>query len=150
MPSAEIVGLDKLAEALKALVDRPRKDFRKAVRVGSNIIRKEMRAQAPKGETKKLSRSIRYKIKAKGDEVVSRIAPKKFTARFAEKGTRPRTIKTKNARVLSDGSTIYGTEVQHPGARSQPFIRSSHDASKGEAQAAMADVLKQSIKEAIR
>lgn len=150
MADMKIEGLDTLAAALKVLKDRPRKDYKKAVRKGSNVVRKEMRRQTPKGKTKKLSRSIRYKIKVKGDEVTSRIAPRKFTARFFEKGVRPHVIRVKNKKVLSDGENIFGKTVQHPGVRAQPFIESSLDASREDAQAAMKEVLKQAIREAIK
>jgi HK97 gp10 family phage protein len=48
-----------------------------------------------------------------------------------EFGTRPHVITVKNARVLSDGKTVFGTRVNHPGTQAQPFMRPAWDQNKG-------------------
>ena len=43
-------------------------------------------------------------------------------AHLIEKGTRPHRIKATNARVLSDGATVFGRAVKHPGTKAQSFL----------------------------
>jgi len=46
-----------------------------------------------------------------------------FALRFLEGGTSPHTIKPKHKKVLSDGNTIFGKLVMHPGHRAMPSLR---------------------------
>jgi hypothetical protein len=48
-----------------------------------------------------------------------------------EWGTGPHIIRAKNAKVLTDGKSFFGKEVNHPGTTAQPFMRPSIDFVKG-------------------
>ena len=48
-------------------------------------------------------------------------------APHVEFGTQPHIITVKSARVLSDGSQIFGVKVNHPGTPAQPFMRPAMD-----------------------
>ena len=48
-------------------------------------------------------------------------------APHVEFGTRPHVIKVKNAKILSDGVSFFGKEVNHPGTAAQPFLRPAAD-----------------------
>lgn len=147
--------LNQLAQIVGDLQEKPRRAYRRAVSAGSSVVRKEMRARAPK-RTGKLSRSFRFFIKPEGDGVVSHIGPGtleyKLRALFIEKGTKARTTKIRglkyfdSAKVLSDGKTIYGTRANHPGTPPRPFIQPAFEASKSAAKQEMARVLAEVIK----
>lgn len=43
--------------------------------------------------------------------------------KYVEFGTAPHEIRVRNKKALSDGKTIFGKKVNHPGTSPQPFIR---------------------------
>lgn len=43
-------------------------------------------------------------------------------ADYVIKGTRPHEIRVRNARVLTDGNTIFGVKVNHPGTQPNNFL----------------------------
>lgn len=55
------------------------------------------------------------------------IGTNKEHAPYVEFGTRPHVITIKNAKALSDGKTIFGVRVNHPGTKAQPFMRPAMD-----------------------
>jgi HK97 gp10 family phage protein len=65
------------------------------------------------------------------------VSTNKEHASHVEFGTRPHTITVKTARVLSDGKTIFGKRVQHPGTQAQPFMRPAVDRNKTNADRIM-------------
>jgi len=48
-------------------------------------------------------------------------------AEYLEFGTEPHEISVNSAEVLSDGSQIFGTTVQHPGTRAVRFMRNGRE-----------------------
>ena len=48
-----------------------------------------------------------------------------------EFGIRPHVITIKTKRVLSDGKQVFGTKVNHPGTKAQPFMRPAVDSTWG-------------------
>ena len=44
-------------------------------------------------------------------------------ARFLEHGTAPHVIRVKDAKVLTDGTSFFGVEVQHPGTKPLWILR---------------------------
>jgi HK97 gp10 family phage protein len=64
-------------------------------------------------------------------------------AHLVEKGTRAHGIKATNAKVLSDGATVFGRAVKHPGTKAQSFlakaVRSSGAAAQGKVIAKLKD-----------
>lgn len=78
-------------------------------------------------DTGSLKNSIRFEVKDNGDIEFYM----NDYAQHVEYGTIPHKIRVKNKKVLSDGKTIFGKEVNHPGTQAQPFIRPSlHQLSK--------------------
>ena len=139
-------GLNQLVQALKEQKGRIIKDAKKAVRMGANIIRKEMRAKAP-AKTRYLRKSIQIKIDGRGGQVIAKIGPssKAYWARFIEYGASPHAIRIKRKQILSDGTNVFGREVAHPGVRPKPFIRPAFDTKVEEAKQAIADQLRQAL-----
>lgn len=43
-------------------------------------------------------------------------------AKYLQNGTSAHIIKTRSASILSDGSTVFGKQVQHPGIKARPFL----------------------------
>jgi HK97 gp10 family phage protein len=65
------------------------------------------------------------------------VTTNKEHAPHVEFGTRPHTIAVKFARVLSNGKDVFGTIVNHPGTRAQPFMRPALDQNVNNASAIM-------------
>ena len=62
-----------------------------------------------------------------------------------EYGTKPHTIRAKNAMVLTDGKTFFGKQVQHPGTQPKSFLRAAYDARKKYTKEIMAHHYKKAI-----
>lgn len=93
--------------------------------VGNDLV-KLMSRRAPV-DTGVLKNSIRHEVDEEGNINIYMTD----YARHVEYGTKPHVIRIKNKKALSDGKTIFGTKVNHPGTRAQPFIRPSlHQLSK--------------------
>jgi len=71
-------------------------------------------------------------------------------APHVEYGTRPHIITVRNAKVLSDGQTIFGKTVRHPGTAPQPFLRTGLDENKEKIQKKIRETLKAAIEGATR
>lgn len=81
-----------------------------------------------------LKNSIDYSIN--GDEITFSMAEH---GAYIEFGTPPHVIEIKNKKVLSDGKQFFGTKVNHPGTRPQPFIRTTF-------QTKMPDIMAKNLK----
>lgn len=68
-----------------------------------------------------------HEIEKPSDENEVRVGTALDYAWAVEFGTVTHDIVAKNARVLSDMKTIYGTRVHHPGTDAQPFLRPTID-----------------------
>jgi len=136
--------LKELNRKLLRLPDRiERNIMSSAVRAGANVIKERAvrnlgakkrdilvrRSRAPKGTTK-------YKIGPSSD---------KFYLAFKELGTAPHTIRAKDKKVLSDGSTFFGKEIFHPGQKREPFLRPALDEGARAAVEAMAQRIRQRL-----
>jgi HK97 gp10 family phage protein len=51
----------------------------------------------------------------------------RFYVHLVEFGSAPHTIKSKNKRVLSNGTEVFGKVVKHPGTAAKPFMRPALD-----------------------
>lgn len=138
----EITGLRELNKALTKLPERiERNIMSSAVRAGANEIKKAAvtnlggkksdivvkKSRAPKGTTQ-------YKIGINAD---------KWYLQFKEFGTKPHVIKSK--KLMSDGSTVFGRVVDHPGQAAKPFLRPAFDENTRKAINAMAKKIKQRL-----
>lgn len=133
----QISGLKELNAKLKKMASRDANRItRRGISKMAQIIRKEMRAQAPR-ETGDLRKNIAYKIfrDSRGcfrGKVGPR--PKAFYARFIEFGTAAHMIPRKDTKgrpqkKLKIGNRVL-TSVTHPGIRPKPFLRPAFEASK--------------------
>jgi phage gpG-like protein len=71
-------------------------------------------------DTGHLSESITYEI-VSWDEAI--VGTDMDYAASVEFGSQPHTIRTRNAKVLTDGKKVFGTVVHHPGTPAQPYLR---------------------------
>lgn len=138
-------GLKELNKALKQLDGKlATKINRRAIAKGAQVIRKEMRAQAPRGKGKgKLHKELRYRIEKAKSYVgfIAWVGPTKkaFYARFLEYGTAAHDIpapmvggrknRRKNNVTVSFGGAVF-SRVHHPGQRPQPFLRPAYMSSR--------------------
>jgi HK97 gp10 family phage protein len=74
-------------------------------------------------DTGALRGSITYKVSANDGKVGTNVE----YAPHIEFGTKAHTISVKSAKVLSDGKSIFGKTVKHPGTSAQPFLRPALD-----------------------
>lgn len=82
-----------------------------------------------KVDTGHLRRSITYEVDKNKKQAT--IGTNVHYALHLEYGTKPHTIKVKNAKVLADKKgNVFGKSVKHPGTRAQPFLRPALDNNK--------------------
>lgn len=153
--SLKLDGLADLNKRLKKLGGKvANKVSRDAVREGAKVVRKEMRAGAPKGETGNLRKSIRYRIRGRKGNFRARIGvtSKIYYAWFLEYGTAAHTVPGKskggnrsNAKVLIDGKVF--SKANHPGIRPNPFMRRAWDRSQRRTEQAIKSTLWKRIRE---
>ena len=93
----------------------------KGVEAGCQEVERRAKANCPVGDVAGggLKNSITREVKG----TRGRVYTDKEYARHVEFGTRPHIIKVKNAKVLSDGSKIFGKTVKHPGFKGRFFMR---------------------------
>jgi len=75
-------------------------------------------------KTGDLEKSIDHVISNNGK--TGTIGSDSIISKYIEFGTSPHKIRIKNAKVLSDGVDIFGTEVNHPGYKGNPALRRSY------------------------
>ena len=99
--SLKLDGLKEINKKFTALGQKVvNKVSRDALREGAKVMRKEMRAAAPKGDSGRLRRSIKYKIKGKKGNFRARVGIIKgkdkkqhaYYAYFVEYGTKEHRI----------------------------------------------------------
>lgn len=135
----------KHIDALKALdPDELKKFFSSALRSAGRPIATEMQKLAPVGETGELSRSITVRVynvantHSRNGKVHARvrIGPSarrgKIGGRYAhlvELGTKggKRITRKREFNIFGEGKVIATREIDHPGQRPQPFIRTAFD-----------------------
>lgn len=100
-----VEGLNKLMKDIAKLEKMPQSQITKGARRGANVILKEARAEAPKGETKQLSKGIRLKAER------SRRGKKVFQITFK---ANPEFVK-----VTKDGTRYFYPASQEYGFRTR-------------------------------
>lgn len=140
MANENISGGRELDAALASLSVKIEKNIlRSALRAGGNEYKAEIKATVPvdKGD---LRRSVRVVTSAKRGTIYAKVkigGKKAPHAHLVEFGTAAHKIAPKNAEALRFGG-VTAAEVDHPGARAQPFARPAFDSKAGEALAAVA------------
>lgn len=142
-----ISGGKKLDELLKTLAPKVQKNvMRSAARAGAVVYRDRVKELVPVhlGELKK---SIRITTKSQKGIVSASLKAgnkKAWYAKLVEFGTRPHTIKPKDAKALEIGGVVV-EQVEHPGAQQRPFMRPGADASHAAALAAVVSKLRERL-----
>jgi HK97 gp10 family phage protein len=167
--SLNIEGLDQLQANLKALpIELQGPVLTDSLMPGAQIIADRMSELAPRGKDtgprekndQHLADSIAIQAEKKpigsGAEVY--VGPNKavaWRARFNEFGTTVHEIINKRAamfgkakKVLASPQAIFGSKVEHPGEKPQPFMRQALDEAGQEAVTAIKDALAVNIKTA--
>ncbi len=120
-------------------LDNLKKRIKTATKSYQNGVARELR-DAVQQEVPVLSGLLRSSVQIDSDGEDKLIGPDAGTLRreagvdyapFVYFGTRPHIIEAKNAKVLSDGNTIFGPRVNHPGTRSNKFINRAVDRKVG-------------------
>lgn len=156
-----VEGLKELSVRLKKLdSDVRRKELDNAGRAGARLIRDTAKLLAPTRSgllhDAIIFRKQRDKSTTYSTTYAVGIGSKAWYAHFIEYGTAPHTIRAKRARVLAQRPTsfvvtrqtvggVFGTVVEHPGTRAQPFLRPAWEGKKKVAVTAMRDVLRRRI-----
>jgi HK97 gp10 family phage protein len=154
--SINVSGLDEINNILKQLPENlGRRAANTAVRAGGMTIRKAIMAKLPDGS--KVAKSIKVKkqrdVQGKTTYIVYCAAP---LAHLREYGTAPHIIVAgvntnrksstqTGKKALSDGTTIFGKVVHHPGTQAQPFFRPAVDESAELAIAKMREVMARAV-----
>lgn len=142
-----IIGGRELDAFLQQLpVKAERNILRAALRAGANEFKKAARAGVPVDDGD-LQASIRVTARTKRGTVYASVKAGGKRAphwHWVEFGTAAHKIKPKQDRALSFGVTTVH-EVDHPGARAQPFMRPAFDAAAAAAIAAAAAKIRERL-----
>lgn len=123
---AIVTGERELMSRLNALsTDLRRGISEEALIQGAKIIQRSAISKAPGS----IAQSIKIEIDTGAQIPMAKIGPDSdhWYAAFTEFGAKRHTIKVKNKKVLSDGTAIFGKEVDHPGVQAKPFLRPAFD-----------------------
>jgi HK97 gp10 family phage protein len=145
----KVDGLKAIDDLLKQLPEKiARRELAGALRAGAGTLRKEALARAPDspkvhkfGDLKANLRVRRVRPRMGGAIAVAVTTGRAFYAKWLEFGRAAFTVKTK--KVLSDGTTVFGTEVGAQPPR--PFLRPAFDAAGPRAIEAIAKRLKAGV-----
>lgn len=147
-----VKGMKELHEALQTLpVKLERNVMRAAINAGARVLRDEARMRAPV-KSGELRAGIRVKSSnVKNGTITGGITtagtkakPGAWYAHFVEFGTAAHVIRAKPGKFLAFGGGLY-TQVNHPGARAQPFMRPALDAKGQAAVQAVADKVRSAL-----
>lgn len=144
MSDVTIHGLADLSAILQSLPVKIEKNvLRGALNAGAQVIRKDAMAAVPV-QSGALRKSIRVSTRSKGGSVSATIRAgdrAAFYAHMVEFGTAAHKIKAKPGSMLAIGVA----SVDHPGARSKPFMRPALDGKSTAAVESMADYMRDRI-----
>jgi HK97 gp10 family phage protein len=160
--TVNVNGLYELEKAMLGLNDRlHQRVIRRGLVAGGQLIRNQARANAPvlKGvehitgprNDQHIRGQLRRAIVLKYDKpestkfvkqyIIAVRHGKKFQAKnmdayywyMLEFGTKGHIVKSKDAQLLSDGSTAFGTRARIPAQQANPFMRNAFNIKQGEA-----------------
>lgn len=115
----EIRGIKTALKNFKKFNDEQKKGVKQSVAAAALDIQLEAKKLAPVKDSV-LKNSINVEISEDG--LTGEIGSNVHYATDVEYGTVPHVIRATNAKVLSDGTNFFGTEVNHPGTSPQPFL----------------------------
>lgn len=151
MSEIHIRGLSDLQKMLDSIPAKIEANImRGALRAGAKVIEAEAKANVPV-KSGVLRDSIRVSARLKGRVVTASIKAggktkfgDAFYAKWVEFGTAAHAIKGKNGGWLSFGG-LFAKSIQHPGAKSSPFMRPALDAKAGDAVVAVGNYIKKRL-----
>lgn len=147
MSELSILGLKELDAALQELPAKLEKNIlRGAMRAGAKVMLDAARQQVPV-RTGALRDSLTVRSGYQRGRVTGTVRAgnsKVYYAHMVEFGTAKHFIKPKTARSLFIAG-LFRDGVDHPGARSRPFMRPAFDSSSPAAIEAMAEYLRERI-----
>lgn len=129
----KIEGLDKLMDALKAAPEFTIGEVSKAVQKSALTVQSVAIKEAPVNK-KTGGGNLRQNIKSNMlTKTRAQVVSKAPYSIFVEEGTRPHIIRIKKKRILADkrAGEFYGTKVNHPGTKANPFMQRAVDKSQG-------------------
>jgi len=116
----DVRNAEAVKDALETIKRRMREAILKGLKESAEIVRDEAKILVPI-RTGKTRQSIESWVSRK--KMIGYVGSSWYIARFLEDGTKAHEIRIKSKKVLSDGSTIYGKTVSHPGTRPRPYLR---------------------------
>lgn len=137
--SSNVRGMRELVQRLNRMGRQAETVKKGALEAGAKPIYDEMEARKPSKKSKVLTSDVHDDIIEIGPSALD------FISRFAEFGTSPHLEKAKNKKVMSDGSTFYGKQVDHPGHEAMPFIEPAFLTKKNEATNEMKRYLERNL-----
>ncbi len=151
-----IYGFDDAAEKLESLPDKiERKIGIKAIRAGAWLIINAARQNLQRlgaVKTGNLRKSIGLKTKKAKTHLIGVTIGARIDgehsgqhAHLVEFGTSPHVIRSR--KLMSDGSTVYGHIVTHPGSRPKPFLRPAIDTNEDAVLLKVGSVVKSEIEQ---
>jgi HK97 gp10 family phage protein len=138
--SAVIRGERELMGRLNTMATDLKKDIsHDALMEGAKIVQRAASAKAP-GE---VAQHIEIEIDTTTEVPKATVGPHKdyWQGIFVEFGVRRHVISAKNKTVLSNGSVVFGKEVNHPGVEKRPFMRPAIDEHEDEVKRKIGEVI---------
>lgn len=123
----ELKGVEKAINKIKSWETEKINEVKRIVAETGRAIEAEATLRAPVDQGN-LKASIHTDIENKG--LTALVGTPVDYAPHVEFGTRPHKIRTKKAKVLSNGKSFFGKEVNHPGTTAQPFLMPAFDRNK--------------------
>lgn len=120
----EIRGIKTALKNFHKFNEEQKKGVKQAVAASALEIQLNAKKAAPVKDSI-LKNSINVEIS--DDGLTGEIGSNVHYATHVEYGTVPHIIRAKDAKVLSDGTNCFGTEVHHPGTSPQPFLFPSYE-----------------------
>jgi len=143
---AVITGEAELMNRLNAMANDLKKDITKeALIAGAEIVKRAAESKAHGSVAQHIE--IETIFVGQGLPKVL-IGPDKdhWYAAFQEFGAKRHTIKIgAGKKILSDGSEVFGREVNHPGVTAKPFMRPAIDDNEAQVKAAMMAVIRRRL-----
>ena len=118
----KVNGLNKISAAIQKSPRMVFDELSGAVKTSVNFIRPIMRAETPRGATRKLSENIQAKAVGLEGSVGPNLAITPY-AWFVHEGTNPYTIRPKHKKALWwPGARHPVKKVRHPGIKANKFV----------------------------
>lgn len=132
---SDLKDFEKLAKKLRKIQRKAANEvIKKGARKMAQVVRKEMKQNAPK-RTGTLIKNLKYSVKKyKRGGYIAKVGAfnDAYYAKFLEEGAKPHRIpKKKGKKVVLNGKVVQ--DIQHPGITGNKFLSKSFEKSKNEA-----------------